>query len=225
MAVSSVILAFAIIAEGRASDLPRVEGTVVDAVTGQPVKKAAVIFQRNEQGPSSRYAVLSDETGHFAFAGFAAGDWTGLVQRDGYVDCWETGTGSDAKPLRWRVDAETVLKDLTIRLTPTGIVAGRVVDADDEPVAGASVGLTGLGAKARGQQFANAQTNDLGEYCFYNIPPGKYRVTATYQPPWQQANTRCRKGRGDPGGIHPRNSTSPRTTSPRSMPDRPHLWS
>ena len=193
----TLFVAFAVTADLRASDLPRVEGTVVDAVTGQPVKKAAVSFQRAGQGPPTSYVVLTDGTGHFAFAGFAAGDWGGSVQREGYVDCWEIGTGSDAKPLRWRFDAETVIKDLTIRLIPTGVIAGRVVDADDEPVVAASVALTGLGAKARGQQFPEVQTNDLGEYRLYNIPSGKYIITATYQPRWQNPNTRLTQASGE----------------------------
>ena len=188
----TLFIVFAIAADIRAADLPTVEGTVVDAVTGQPVKKAAVTFQgsgRTSQGTPT-YAVLTDEAGHFAFSGFAAGDWGGYVERDGYVTCSETGTGSDAKPLRWRMDADTVLKDVTIHLTPTGVITGRVVDADDDPVAGASVKVTGLGAKAQWQQFPDALTNDLGEYRLYNIPPGKYIVTTTYQPQWQRANTR-----------------------------------
>jgi Carboxypeptidase regulatory-like domain len=196
LALILLVVAFAIAAEVRAADLPRVEGTVVDAVTGQPVKKAAVTIQRigrMSQGTAT-YVVLTDQAGHFAFAGIAAGDWGGIVQRDGYVSCSETGAGSDAKPLRWQVEADTVLKDRTIRLIPTGVIVGRVVDADDEPVAGASVGLTGLGAKARWQQFPDAKTNDLGEYRLYNIPSGKYIVTVTYQPPWQQANTRLSQG-------------------------------
>jgi hypothetical protein len=61
----------------------------------------------------------------------------------------------------------------TIALTPTGVISGRVVDAQGSAVSRAFVRAAG------GKQTYEGQTNDLGEYRIFDLPPGKYIVSAS----------------------------------------------
>jgi hypothetical protein len=76
------------------------------------------------------------------------------------------------------------VKGLTVRVTPTGTVSGRVRDTETrEAVAGVVVQLMRLEYGATGErslvgQQGLVQTNDRGEYRFYFVTPGRYYVKA-----------------------------------------------
>jgi len=161
----------------------RLEGVVLDAVTGQPVKKAAVLL-RTGAATSEGLAAVTGATGHFEFAGLPPGNWSAEVHRDGYVTLGSFEEAG-AKATRWTLEPGAVIKDVKLRLSPAGVITGRVLDADSEPVANANVRLSAVGGKKDLRQGQFAQTNDLGEYRVFNVPPGKYLVSATYEPEWR----------------------------------------
>jgi hypothetical protein len=162
----------------------RIEGSILDSVTAQPVKKAAVTLREAGSHETEGLVALTDQAGHFEFPNLPAGSWSAEVQREGYVTLGSFDHGGP-KELRWKLEPGAVVKDLTLRLTPTGVITGRVFDTDGEALAGASVSLSVPGAK-KPQPLPSDRTNDLGEYRLYRVPPGRYIVSATYQPPWRQ---------------------------------------
>jgi hypothetical protein len=142
----------------------RAEGRVVDAGSGDPLRKAMVFLRRNQQSGAAAY---TDAKGEFHFSELEPGAYALSALHDGYV------LGRKDPPIVVTILPEKTQSDLTVKLVRTGAVSGRVVDADGDPVAGASVQLLAAKAKWEG---AFATTNDHGEYREYGIPPGKYRL-------------------------------------------------
>jgi hypothetical protein len=64
--------------------------------------------------------------------------------------------------------------NLTVRLTPTGAVSGRLIDRGGQPVGDVPVRLL----DETNTQEIIARSNDRGEYRFYFLTPGKYSLTA-----------------------------------------------
>jgi hypothetical protein len=80
------------------------------------------------------------------------------------------------------------MKDLLLRLIPSAVIAGRILDEDGEPLAGASVAALReiYSHGKRSLSIANtAETNDLGEYRLYGLAPGRYFVSAAL-PQWNR---------------------------------------
>lgn len=180
---AALVTALGIAGQEKAPEPARVEGKVLDAVSGQPVRKAAVIIrQRNVQ--DSGFAAVTDAAGHFEFTGLSAGTWVAEVQRDGYATLGGSLPGTEVKELTWPLAEGAVLKEVALRLAPAGVVTGRVLDTDGEPLASAAVMLTLQGAKPAPHAARYGQTNDLGEYRIYNVIPGRYLVSVSYERQW-----------------------------------------
>jgi hypothetical protein len=155
---------------GKAS----VEGSVLDAVTREPVKKASVMLN----GLVSLTAV-TDSSGHFAFRQLPAGQYTILVHSERYPQ--SQGPLDADQPLITSLAAEEHKQDIRLSLTPGASVRGHVVDEDGDPMPRCSV--TGMKFRDMGtgrtlQQFGFSQSDDKGEYRISNLPRGKYYIQA-----------------------------------------------
>ena len=155
---------------GKAS----VEGSVLDAVTREPVKKASVMLN----GQVGLNAV-TDASGHFAFRQLPAGQY--MIQT--HSEKYPPGQGplDTGQQLTISLSAEEEKKDIRLTLTPGGSVRGRIVDEEGTPMPHCSV--TGarfhdMGTDRTLQQAGFAQTDDKGEYRISNLPRGKYYIQA-----------------------------------------------
>ena len=75
------------------------------------------------------------------------------------------------------------LNSINLKLIRGGAVEGRILDADNEPVARAFVQVaryTSFQGKRRLMSTGMAQTDDRGHYRLFNIPPGMYYLSAVY---------------------------------------------
>jgi len=196
-----ILVGGSLFAQPPAPEPSHIEGQVVDAMSGQPVKKAAVIVRSG--GEEGGLAVYTDQAGRFAFTGLASGVWHVQVEKTGYVALGNPRGEAGAKERQWRIAAGAVIKDVTLRLTRAGVVTGRVLDDDGEAVAGASVSLLAPHSKPINGPLPYAQTNDQGEYRLAQISPGKYLVSVTYQPSWQHTNVRLLPAPVKPGWVAP----------------------
>jgi carboxypeptidase family protein len=153
---------------GKAS----IEGSVLDAVTHEPVKKATVMLN----GPTGLSAV-TDASGHFAFRQLAAGQYNIFVQSEKYPPTQDSLDGNQPHSLSLAADEQK--QDITLSLTPGASVRGRIVDDDGNPMSGCNATAmqlrdTGMGRTL--QQSGNSQSDEKGEYRIYNLPRGKYYV-------------------------------------------------
>jgi len=133
------------------------EGTVVNALTNEPLRKAHVLLE----GEKNRYAVVSGNEGKFRFEGLEPGDYTLEAQRTGFLD-------SNDEPEIGLAAGEHV-KDVVIKMTPQGVIAGHVVDEDGDPV-------PGLIVKAARTIHVNGQPLVLGTGPGYTNKEGYFLV-------------------------------------------------
>jgi hypothetical protein len=154
-----------------------VEGIVVNALTGEPLKKARVTL--NLDGITS-YEVLSGDQGKFRFEGFAPETYELLAERQGFLD--ESQGWMD-------VAAGEHVKDVVLRMTPQSAVAGKVLDDDGDPVPGAGVLVERtihIDGRAIVFERQKRVADDEGYFFAGSLPAGRYQITLT--PPERDAS-------------------------------------
>lgn len=144
----------------------KASGTVIDADTEEPIAGARVLAGGGEPGEGLFMisSTTADEKGMFEIAVPGGGNGGLLATHPGYgVAMQELRGGGEG---------------LSIRLTRTGAIKGRVLGPDGEPV-GAGVSVLSMGG-GRGfmPSFGTALTNDKGEYLLEQVPVGPARVSA-----------------------------------------------
>jgi hypothetical protein len=154
---------------GKAS----VEGSVLDAISREPVKKASVMLN----GRVSLNAV-TDASGHFAFRQLPAGQYTIQVHSERYPQMQALFTGQQ---LSISLTAEEQKHDIGLSLTPGASVRGLIVDEDGNSMSRCNITAmqfrdTGMGRTL--QQFGSSQSDAKGEYRISNIARGKYYIQA-----------------------------------------------
>ncbi len=185
------LLFFLLVSSLAAQQLPvtsvekgTIEGLVVSARTGQPLRKAGVSL-RQAEGREPPYATSTDASGHFILKDIGPGQYRLWVHRNGYVR-QEYGQRTANRPgTILTLQPGQYLRDVVFRLIPTGAITGRVYDEAGEPIEGGRIRALRQSYEGNQRQFvqaATAVTNDRGEYRLYGLPPGHYYVSATYTP-------------------------------------------
>lgn len=165
-----------------------IEGTVLNSVTGEPLKKADLMLRRADPGPNGfglSYAGVSDAAGHFVIADIEPGRYRLGVQRAGFVNQQYGARGPSSPGTVLTLSKSQKLKDLTFKLVPQAVITGRVLDEDGDPVPNVSVQVMRSGYFRGKKQWIPAgasTTNDLGEYRVHSLAPGRYLLSAMYRP-------------------------------------------
>jgi len=161
-----------------------VQGTVVDAKTGQPLKGAEVSLRTLSPGNRGEStSSVSDSEGHFAFDSLVPGRYQLSASRNGYLS-HNRRTGAlraDLVSLSPGQHAD----DIILRLIPSAVISGRVTSEGDEPMAGVMVQAMKYSYHEDRRQlvgFGNASTNDRGEYRIWGLNPGRYYIHASPPP-------------------------------------------
>jgi protocatechuate 3,4-dioxygenase beta subunit len=157
-----------------------IEGTVVDAASGRPLKDVSVMSLRTT-ADGSRTGATTDETGHYILKNLEAGRHMLLARHPRYA---LRMYGSRSRPTRGTpltLAAGQTLKGIDFNLQLNAVISGKVVDEEGEPLKDVMVcALTSTYQRGR-RQYAptdTATTNDLGEFRVSNIAEGKYLVVA-----------------------------------------------
>jgi hypothetical protein len=171
--------------ETRPEDLCSLEGEVVNNITGEPLRKATLTLSPemspNAAAPPTSYTTATDATGKFAMAGIEPGHYRFRVIRTGFVSTEYGARGPQRPGVALTLDRGKKLKDVNFRLTPHGVVTGRVVDEDGDPMPAVQVQLARFAYQQGRRQLAYAgggTTDDRGDYRAYGVAPGKYFVSA-----------------------------------------------
>jgi len=157
----------------------RITGRVVTADNGRPVKRARVFVTAAEL-PGGR-GMLTDDTGVFDLTELPAGRYTLTVSKSGYVSL----SYGQRRPLQAGTPLQLgdgqQLKGVEFHLPRGGVISGRIVDEDGEPVAGATVRILRyqyLQGDRRLTPAGTGQTDDRGQYRVWGLMPGDYYVNA-----------------------------------------------
>jgi protocatechuate 3,4-dioxygenase beta subunit len=148
------------------------EGHVLNALTGAPLRKATVVLT----APTSPIRLIADTDaeGRFQFIGLPPGTYKLSASRTGFLD----------RPARRPIPLgpNDQVRDAEIRLPPQSVIAGHVLDERGEPVDRARVAIFKQvyrdGRKQWDRINAVPETNDTGEYRFPNLRPGRYLLQA-----------------------------------------------
>jgi hypothetical protein len=174
----------------KPEDLCSVEGQVVNAVTGEPIRRANISLIRSEPrqgepGPPTSYSAQSNSSGQFAMKDIEPGKYVLTVNRNGYVHFIYGARRTMQPGATLSLIRQQHITDLALKLTPQAVITGRILDAEGEPVADARVAIEGYqyinGRKQLMSSFSGGghTTNDLGEYRLFGVAPGKYYLSAT----------------------------------------------
>jgi hypothetical protein len=154
------------------------EGRVVDRTTGQPIAKVQLFAISEQVGPAIR--TKTNEHGMFCFAQMAAGSYGLLARRTGYLDAAYQGSRFFGTYPSLKIGPDSRISPVTLEMVPRSILAGRVVDSDGDPIAGAEVRASGPdGDEVVWRNPGNiAHTDVNGVFRFYDLDPGTYHLTA-----------------------------------------------
>ncbi|MEP6915463.1 MAG: carboxypeptidase-like regulatory domain-containing protein [Acidobacteriota bacterium] len=155
-----------------------ITGKVVAADTGRALKRARVIVS----GAGRPQGATTDEQGRYRIAGLAAGAYTISATRTGFVD----GTFGQRRALTPGTPVELLdgqqLGGIDLKLSRGGVVTGRVLDEDGEPLARAMVTVLRQQYVRGERQLMPGgadQSDDRGQFRIFGLPPGDYFVSAS----------------------------------------------
>jgi hypothetical protein len=175
LALATVSSLFAQQSPDPDSPLATVEGTILNAENNRTIPRATVTL-RGLKGAGSK-SVRADGVGHFLFSGVEPGTYMLVAERQGFF--------SDERKREYQpviqLAAGQYLKNLPVRLMPTAVISGEIMDEYNDPVQNVEVRL--LAQRMRlGQMYlaiaGKAVTDDRGQYRIPDLRPGKYYVIA-----------------------------------------------
>ena len=126
--------------------------------------------------------VTTERDGSFVVPNLDEGSYRITVQQNGFVRQEYGQRVFPGQGTLINLAAGEVLRGITVHLTPTGNVGGRIVDGDGLPAVSVPLQLLRAVYSQNGQRIfqgaGNTRTNDRGEYRFYWVTPGRYYLIA-----------------------------------------------
>jgi hypothetical protein len=152
-----------------------VSGTVVNSATGEPIPRALVQLFVN-----GSHVALSGSDGRFQFQSVPGGAATISAQKPGFFNVQELNVADSGSPYTMFQVGQESSANLTVKLSPSAKISGRVVDGNGEPVE--NIQLRGVmkriqNGEARWEERGTATTDDSGEYRMTNLMPGEYFIS------------------------------------------------
>ena len=160
-----------------------IAGSVVDALTGQPLSGAQVLVRALGGGRSGEpSSTRTNSDGQFAVEHLSPGRYLVSATHDGYVN--QQGFG--ARRRMAMITGTERIDGFVVRLTPSASISGRILDNMGKPLPNASVRAMrrSNASWARGlSNITSVQTNAAGEYRVTDLPRGDYFLRASYLHP------------------------------------------
>lgn len=156
-------------AQQTTSDTFKIEGVVVNSVTGKPVARALVQL-------NSDSAVLTGPEGVFSFDHVQGGSAHVTASKPGF---FPPGSNMRVGPTVSEATAGPDSGKVVLKLAPEAVIHGHVTGRDQEPLEGIQVQiLTQVFIDGRRQivNNGNTQTDEDGNYRVANMPAGRYFV-------------------------------------------------
>ena len=176
------------------TDKGAVSGIVTNAA-GEPLRNATLQLRPLVSGrPSAAVANSATETntdsqGSFTFDDVEPGRYLLVAERLGYLTTLYGKRGSEVLT----VTPSLKITDIVVTMIPQCIIAGRVVDEENEPIPGATVSISFKGDRSgpfqRAGQAGTGTTNADGVFAVGSLEPGRY-VVSVVPPPLKMASAR-----------------------------------
>ena len=175
-------------------DRATLTGQVLEDGTGAPVAGAHVnVMQVPTERPAAGSTIFAsrpsttttDREGRYHVAGLEPGRYRINVQKPGFAQSLD----AFAPPVDLGAGEQ---RSLDVTLQRGAVIVGRVLDESGEPLVEARVmamrkmAVGPLGTRTNSDMLRpagpSAQSNDLGEFRLFSLPPGEYYVQATSRP-------------------------------------------
>jgi uncharacterized protein (DUF2141 family) len=160
----------------------QISGRVYAADTGRPIKRARIIAAAPEVRQGR--VASTDDQGRYLITELPAGRYTITATKAGFV----TMAFGQRRPQRGaspvQIGDNQQLANADIGLLRGGVITGRLVDEDGEPLSRIAVRAMRYQYQQGERRLVAAgadQTDDRGEYRIFGLPPGDYVVNATAQ--------------------------------------------
>jgi Carboxypeptidase regulatory-like domain len=147
------------------------EGRVVDAISGLPVRGVVVranAWQPQAPSGSTAAAYLTGLDGRFVFRDLPAGGVGLFATKTGYLSSDDERVGLAPGGRR---------DDVKIVLTPEGTISGQITDQYGDPIPGITVRATPQAEVSRFGRGESALTDDTGRYLVGGLPAGLFIVS------------------------------------------------
>ena len=172
-----------------------IEGTVSNAMSGEPLRKVNLTLRRVDGGRAGMpggpggpggmsYTATTDAAGRFVISGIEPGKYRLQAEKAGFVDQQYGAKGPSRAGETIELAKSQRMRDASLKMTPHGVISGRVLDEEGEPVVNATLQVVRRGyVRGRKQMVPvdSGSTNDLGEYRVYGLSPGRYYLSALYR--------------------------------------------
>lgn len=203
----------------------RIRGRVLASDGAGPIRRAQVRISGPEVAPK---AALTDSEGRFEFRELPAGRFTLQATKSGFVNVQygQTRPFESGKPIE--LADKQGLDNADISMPRGSVIAGRIVDEFGDAIPDVSV-------TAMRQTWQNgrrrlvpspgrvAQTNDLGQFRIYGLPPGDYYVSATLRGGLEMMETELTMLSGASTGAGPTASAPKSGYSATYYPGTPNV--
>jgi hypothetical protein len=150
-----------------------VSGTVVNAVTGEPIPRATVSLG----GPDASGSA-TDATGHWSISNTTCGSNRALnASRIGFIANGMAGS----RPTTVNLVSGSPVSGVKISLMPESSIAGRVLDPDGDPIESARIQALKVMVQAGQRMLVNAgasATDSQGNFRIGGLQPGRYVICA-----------------------------------------------
>jgi len=162
-----------------------ISGTVVTMGTNVPIPGAFVELRRmdcnNFSNPPESFNVVAGPDGKFSFPNLHAGGWCIVATAAGgkFTPAEYLQRGYKGRGVTIPLSDGEKMQNVTLAMAPTSAISGKITDRDGEAVGHARVQAMELyyeNGERKLYILQVVQTNDLGEYRFYWLPPGRYFV-------------------------------------------------
>jgi hypothetical protein len=169
-----------------------VTGTVVNSLTGEPVRGAIVAITIGQISGQIALSTLSDNSGHFQF--------DGLTEGRAFVSAIKPGFGNQFRGQLERTSVQITrnISPVLLKMDPTGAIFGRVTGSDEQPLEGFLlhvISKQGAGGKQQWVLFpSQTTTDDNGNFRIAGLPADTYYLQIAQN----QETTLSRRGVPNP---------------------------
>jgi hypothetical protein len=169
-----VLAAQAQLPPNNQTQVPRhsVTGTVSNAVTGEPVRRALVQMQGQTQG-----SVLTGPDGRFRFDDVPEGSVWLTSQKPGFFDARSFSLNEWGSMGNSSFTVDSGKNDFQLKLYPSSRIVGHVTDGDGEPVESVNIQVIAEQIQQGRKQWQirnGAATDDDGGFRIEDLTPGRY---------------------------------------------------
>ncbi len=157
-----------------------ISGVVLNRASGTPVRQVLVTLSTVGDKPLDA-VTYTDANGAFLFTYVPPGRYRLSANRRGYRPAWY-GSNTTKRPPGILPLKPGEARHIPLRIEPLASISGRVFDPDGDPLPFATVWTLSESYDRRKPKIGVAgtsATNDRGEYRFFNISPGTYKLMAS----------------------------------------------